>query len=131
MLCKIIQRVRVELEQDYTQMKLMDLENEQLHQKAFAKDKRKAARSKLTSGQARHMTASEMLDLLARQTWESMMGDLFKEASERFKALRKAIDDHHKQIAVEKKAEEKARKAEEQHAKKLEAEAEKARMRAE
>lgn len=38
MLQEIIGQVRVELEQDYTQMKLMDLENEQLHQKAFAKD---------------------------------------------------------------------------------------------
>jgi hypothetical protein len=131
MLREIIRRVGVELEQDYAQMKLMDLENERLRQKAFAKDKRKAAKRKLTSGQARHMTAPEMLDSLARQTWESTMGDLFKEASERFKALRKAIDDHHKQIAAEKKAEEKARKAEERRAKKLEAEAEKARMRAE
>jgi hypothetical protein len=131
MLREIIQRVGVELEQDYAQMKLMDLENERLRQKAFAKDQQKAARSKLTSGQACHMTAPEMLDSLARQTWESTMGDLFKEASERFKALRKAIDDHHKQIAVEKKAEEKAKKAEERRAKKLEAEAEKARMWAE
>jgi ABC-type proline/glycine betaine transport system substrate-binding protein len=47
MLCEIIQRVRVELEQYYAQMKLMDLENGQLHQKAFIKDKRKAARSNL------------------------------------------------------------------------------------
>ena len=55
----------VELKQDYAQMKLMDLENEWLCQKAFAKDKQKAARRKLTSGQAHHMTAPEMLDLLA------------------------------------------------------------------
>jgi len=32
------------------------------------------------------MTAPEMMDMLARQTWESAMGELFKEASERFKA---------------------------------------------
>jgi hypothetical protein len=53
------------LEQDYAQMKLMDLENERLHQKAFGKDKRKAAKNKLASGQVRHMTAPEMMDLLA------------------------------------------------------------------
>jgi len=64
MLCEIIERVRVELEQDYTQMKLMDLENEWLCQKASAKDKQKAARRKLTSGQACHVTAPEMLDSL-------------------------------------------------------------------
>ena len=39
MLHEIIRRVGVELEQDYAQMKLMDLENEWLCQKAFAKDK--------------------------------------------------------------------------------------------
>jgi hypothetical protein len=64
------------LEQDYAQMKLMDLENEQLRQKAFGKDQQRAAKKKLVSGQARHMTAPEMVDLLARQTWESAMGDL-------------------------------------------------------
>jgi hypothetical protein len=39
MLRDIIARVGVVLEKDYTQMKLMDLENEWLCQKAFAKDK--------------------------------------------------------------------------------------------
>ena len=37
MLQKVIKQVGVELEQDYAQMKMMDLENKQLHQKAFAK----------------------------------------------------------------------------------------------
>ena len=32
------------------------------------------------------MTAPDMINLLVRQTWESTMKDLFKEASERFKA---------------------------------------------
>lgn len=59
------------------------------------------------------------------------MGDLFKEASEHFKVLRKAIDDYHKEIAAAKKAEEKAWKAEEHHAKRVEVEAEKVRIRAE
>ena len=52
-------------EQDYAQMKLMDLENEWLHWKAFAKDQQKAAKKRLVSGQACHMTAPEMLDSLA------------------------------------------------------------------
>ena len=111
-------------------MKLMDMENKRLHQKAFTKCQQKAAK-KLTSGQARHMTATEMMDSLARQTWESAMRDLFKEASERFKAQRKAIDNYHKQIAANRKAEEKARKAAERQAKKAEKEAEKARALAE
>jgi hypothetical protein len=41
---------------------------------------------KLASGQAHHMTAPEMMDLLTQKTWESAMGDLFKKISEQFKA---------------------------------------------
>jgi hypothetical protein len=130
MLRDIITRVAMVLEQDYAQMKLMDLENERLRQKAFGKDQRKA-RKKLASGQARHMTAPEMMDLLARQTWETVMGDVFKEASERFKVQRKMIDDYHKGIAAEKKAAEKARKAAARQAKKAETDAERARVQAE
>jgi hypothetical protein len=77
MLRDIIMRVAMVLEQDYAQMKLMDIENERLCRKAFGKDQRKA-RKKLPSGQACHMTAPEMMDLLARQTWETVMGDVFK-----------------------------------------------------
>ena len=126
----IITCVTVVLEQDYAQMKLMDLENERLHQKAFSKDQWKATKKKFTSGQACHMTASEMMDLLAQQTWEAVMGDVFKEAAEWFKVLCKAIDDHHKEIAAECKAEEKVKKAAALQAKKAEAEAEKARAQA-
>ena len=121
----------MELEQDYAQMKLMDLENEQLHQKAFTKDQQKAVRKKLTSGQAHHMTTPKMIDFLAQQTWESAMADLFKEASDCFKAQCKAIDDYHKEITAQKKAVEKACKAEEHYTKKVQVEAEKARAQAE
>jgi len=76
------------------------------------------------------MTAPEMMDLLAQQTWEAVMGDVFKEAAEWFKVLCKAIDDHHKEIAAECKAEEKVKKAAALQAKKAEAEAEKARAQA-
>ena len=47
-------------------MKLIDLENESLHQKAFTKDQQKAAKKRLTTGQVDHMTAPEMIDLLAK-----------------------------------------------------------------
>jgi hypothetical protein len=85
MLRRIIDKVGVELEQD-TQMKLMDLENKNLCQKAFAKDHWKAAKKRLKSGQMHHMTAPEMIDLLVQQTWETVMGEVFKEASGCFKA---------------------------------------------
>ena len=119
------------LEQDYAQMKLMDLENERLQKKAFAKDKRKTAKKMFTSGQAWHMTAPEMIDLLARQTWESAMADVFKEASEQFKARQKAIDYYHKAIVAEKKLADREQKAVERRAKKAEVDAEKARLQAE
>ena len=122
------------LEQDFAQMKLMDLENEKLRKRAFEKDKRKAAKWKLTSRQARHMTGDEMLDSLARYDWESKMSDLFKEASPRFKAQKKGIDDYYKNIAEERKSADRATKDADRLAKKaacMEAAAEKERKRAE
>ena len=64
MLWDILEQAGVVLEQDYTQMKLMDLENEWLHQKVFTKNQEKAAKN-LASGKAHHMTTPEMMDLLA------------------------------------------------------------------
>jgi len=54
----------ITLEEDYAQMKLMDLENERLRKQAFEREKQKA-QDKRSSGHAQHMTASENLDLLA------------------------------------------------------------------
>ena len=49
------------------------------------------------------MTASENLDLLARQDWEGWMKDVFKEAAQRFKVLKKSISDHDKAVEKAKK----------------------------
>ena len=80
MLRDIIKQAGIALEEDYAQMKLMDLENGRLRKQVLEKGKRKN-QGKLTSGQARHMTAAEHLDLLARQDWESGMKDVLKEAA--------------------------------------------------
>jgi hypothetical protein len=110
MLRDIITQAGVALEEDYAQMKLMDLENERLRKRAFQKERRKNL--KLTSGRARHMTAAENLDSLAQQDWESMMKDVFKEAGPRFKILKKNIVDYHKEIEKAKKvAEREVKKA--------------------
>ena len=99
------------LEEDYAQMKLMDLENERLRKKVFEKGKRKN-QGKLTSGHARHMTAAENLDFLARQDWESRMKDVFKEVAPRFRILKKNILDYQREIEKAKKAAEReARRA--------------------
>jgi DDE superfamily endonuclease len=110
MLRDIIVQAGIALEEDYAQMKLMDLENERLRKQAFRKAKQKN-QNRLTSGHARHMTAAESLDLLARQDWERRMKDVFKEAAPQFKVQKKNITDHLKAI-------EKARKVAEQAAKK-------------
>jgi hypothetical protein len=109
MLRDIIAQAGIALEEDYAQMKLMDLENERLRRRAFEKEKRKT-QNKRSSGHARHMTAAENLDLLAHQDWESKMKDIFKEAAPRFKVLKKSILDYYKEI-------EKANKVAEREAK--------------
>jgi hypothetical protein len=107
----IIKQAGIALEEDFAQMRLMDLENERLRKRVFAKEKQKS-QNKRTSGHARHMTANENLDLLARQDWESRMRDVFKEAAPRFKALKKNIVDYHKTTEKARKvAEREARKA--------------------
>lgn len=111
MLRDIITQAGVALEKSYAQMKLMDLENERLRKQVFEKGKRKN-QNKLTSGHARHMTAAENLDLLARKDWESGMKDVFKEAAPRFRVLKKNILDYQKEVEKAKKvAEREARKA--------------------
>lgn len=110
MLRDIIMQAGIALEEDYAQMKLMDLENERLRKQLLGKGRRKT-QSKRTSGRARHMTAAENLDMLARQDWESSMKDVFKEAGPRFRVLKKHILEYQKQV-------EKAKKAAEREAKK-------------
>ena len=106
-------------------MKLMDLENQRLRKRAFEKEKRKAT-NKRSSGQARHMTAAENLDLLARQDWESQMKDVFKEAAPQFRVLKKTILDYYKEVEKAKKAAEHEAKKAEREAKKIATVAEKA-----
>jgi hypothetical protein len=61
-------------------------------------------RKKLTSERARHMTSDEILDLLARDDWETMMKEVFKEVGPWFRVLKKSIADYQKAIEKEKKA---------------------------
>jgi hypothetical protein len=107
----IIVQAGIALEEDDAQMKLTDLENKRLRKQVFDRAKRKT-QNKLTSGRARHMTATENLDFLARQDWERGMKDVFREAGPRFKVLKKSILDYQKAI-------EKVRKVAEQEAKKV------------
>ena len=80
MLQNVIKQAGIALEEDYGQMKLMDLENKRLRKKVFEKGKQKN-QGRLTSGHAQHMTAAENMDFLACQDWESRMKDVFKEVA--------------------------------------------------
>ena len=80
MLRDVLKQTGIALEEDYAQMKLMDLENERLRKKVFEKGKWKN-QGRLTSGHAQHMTAAENLDFLARQDWESRMKEVFREVA--------------------------------------------------
>jgi hypothetical protein len=110
MLRDIIAQAGITLEQDFAQMKLMELENERLRKRAFEKKGRKK-QNMHTAGLARHMTAAENLDWLARHDWESLMKDLFKEAAPQFKVLKKNIADYQKALKKEKKTAEREAKA--------------------
>jgi hypothetical protein len=125
MLREIIAEAALVLEQDYTQMKLMDLENEKLRKRAFAREERKT-KKKLVAGQARHMTAEENLDMLAREDWEKLMKDIFKELAPRLKVQKKTITLFYQNLEKERKAAERAQKTEERQTKKANADAEKA-----
>jgi hypothetical protein len=103
MLWDIIMQAGIALEDDYAQMKLMDLENERLRKQILERGKRKN-QSRLTLERARHMTATENLDLLAQQDWESGMKDVFKEAAPQFRVLKKNILDYQKEVEKVKKA---------------------------
>ena len=103
MLQDIIRQAGNALEEDYAQMKLMDLENARLRKQLLEKGKRKP-QSKRTSGRAQHMMAAKNLDLLARQDWESDMKDVFKEAAPRFRVLKKCILEYQKEVEKAKKA---------------------------
>jgi hypothetical protein len=119
MLQDIITQAGIVLEEDYAQMKLMDLENERLRKWAFEKENQKN-NNKLTSGHARHMMAAENLGFLAQCDWESGMKNSFKEAAPQFRIQKKKISGYQN-------AEEKAKKAADHKARKAAAAAVRAR----
>ncbi|KAM6491080.1 hypothetical protein JOM56_000247 [Amanita muscaria] len=111
-----------QVQADYAQIQLMNMENEQLRKKAFTRQPKK----KTQGSHARHMTGNEVLDELAYREFEASMKAVLKEAGPRFKAIRKAIADHEKQLLNEVRFEERRKKDEEKAAEKACKDAEKA-----
>ncbi|KAM6497737.1 hypothetical protein JOM56_005685 [Amanita muscaria] len=115
----------VQLEKDFTQMKLMDSENGRLRKRAFAKEKKKTEKRETTQAHARLMTGTENLDALAEKDFKRHWKEVVKELGPIFKRIRKEISDHYKDIVDS----DKAKKAQEKAAKKAVAASEKARKR--
>ncbi|KAM6499488.1 hypothetical protein JOM56_004996 [Amanita muscaria] len=115
----------VQLEKDFTQMKLMDSENGRLRKRAFAKEKKKTEKRETTQAHARLMTGTENLDALAEKDFKRHWKEVVKELGLIFKRIRKEISDHYKDIVDS----DKAKKAQEKAAKKAVAASEKARKR--
>jgi hypothetical protein len=83
-------------------MKLMDLKNEKLRKRVFTREGQKSKKN-LVTGQARHMTAEENLNMLAREDWEKLMKEVFKELAPRLKVQKKTITLFYQNLKKEKK----------------------------
>ena len=131
MLRNTIHLTGVQLERDYTQMKLMDSENGCLQKRAFVKEMKKLKKKETTQGHARLMTGEENLDALAEKDFMKHWKEVMKELMPVFKQIRSEISEHEKRIAQVAKNAEKAKKKAERDAKKAAEVAEKARKKAE
>jgi hypothetical protein len=130
MLRETLRLAEVQLEKDFTQMKLMDSENGRLRKRAYAKEKRKAGKRETTLAHARLMTGAENLDALAENDFRKLWKEVAKEMRPIFKRRQKNIADHYRKIADERKKAAKVQKAQERAAKKAAGAAEKARKQA-
>lgn len=101
-LITILKALCWQVQADYTQMHLMDLENEKLHQKLFSKSKKK--KDKKITSDAQHMTSNEILNTLAKAKWDALMKLVFVEACPTFQKLLHDITHHYKQLATAEKA---------------------------
>lgn len=95
-----IRLAEVQLERDFTQMKLMDTENGRLRKQVHAKEKRKAEKRGTAQGHARLMTGAENLDALAEHDFMKHWKEVMKELAPIFKRIRKEINEHDKKIAA-------------------------------
>jgi DDE superfamily endonuclease len=120
----------VQLEKDFTQMKLMDSENGRLRKRAYTREKKKTEKRETTQAHARLMTGEENLNALAEKDFMRKWKDVVKELAPTFKQIRGTIGDHEKQMAQAAKNADRARKEQERATKKALAAAEKAKKKA-
>ncbi|KAF9219311.1 hypothetical protein BS17DRAFT_859235 [Gyrodon lividus] len=94
---ELVEALRGQVEHYYAQMKLMEMENGQLHQQAFAKQQGRAKCTEdreIDTTHGRHMTLEEMMDALAYIKFKQAWKDLLKEATQKFKV---AADEREKE----------------------------------
>ena len=103
----------VQIQRDYTQMVLMDSENERLRQRAFAKQQKAKKTNVKTTAHPRHMTSDEILTSLAMADWRTAIKKVHAEAVPAFTARRKIINDIVQQTVAANKAQKKDDKARE------------------
>src|ERR1700733_9725321 len=81
----------VQLEMDFTQMKLMDTKNGWLHKQVHAKEKKKAEKRTTAQGHARLITGAKNLDALAESDFMKQWKGVMKELAPIFKQICKKI----------------------------------------
>ncbi|KAF9059603.1 hypothetical protein BDP27DRAFT_1431151 [Rhodocollybia butyracea] len=86
-LLMIARAAGIELEKNYAQMKLMDVENEHLQKKAFKKKVNKV----YTSAEGRHLTDTENLEGLLRAEAKKKRAELHKDLAPTFKNIKKSL----------------------------------------
>jgi hypothetical protein len=109
----------VQLEKDFTQMKLMDLENGRLWKWAYMREKKKTEQRETTQAHACLMTGVENLNALAEKDFMRKWKDIVKELAPTFKQIRGAISDHEKQMVQAAKNVDRAQKEQERATKKV------------
>jgi hypothetical protein len=87
------------IETQHAEKVLMGDENRKLRQQLFNRSDR--PQKKLVNTLSRHMTSEENLDALAHHEWAEKMKLTLKEAAQKFRALKRAIEDHEKGQARE------------------------------
>ncbi|PSS32144.1 hypothetical protein PHLCEN_2v2100 [Hermanssonia centrifuga] len=85
----IVELAAAQIVRDHAQMVLMDLENGNLRERAFAKGKKREM--KVDTTHARHMTAEESLNVLAKIDWQNKMQAVFKDGKPIFDARHAAL----------------------------------------
>jgi len=100
-LFRLLKLAEEQIQRDHAQKRLMDRENERLHQRLHWKQKKKE--DKHTTAEARHMTSDESLDEGAKAQWCTNIKEFHEMAKPIFKKKREDIDEYYRNLVVQEK----------------------------